>query len=382
MSNRVRVTAISTKKLTARHAVAIVGGLLLAVLASAAARVASAEPLPLFYQGIRPLGMGGAFTAVADDENAMFYNPAGLNSIKGFGRFELLNPLVALSTNTWEFAGDLQDVADAQSDAEQATLAAALLDKWLGEHFHTRASVFPNVTFHNFGIGVLGQGVFDGEVHNPAGSNALRVRGGYDVAGLVSGAIGFSPAGTILRLGVTGKFVRRELLDRSYTANDLVQQDGIDLDRDLRDGSGFGVDVGVIFALPLPLNPAVGVTVQNIGDVGLGDAGTLPQQVNAGVALRPSLPFGTLTLAADMLDVTKELGTDNDTAKRLHMGAELALPAILSLRTGLNQGYFSAGATIDLRVLKLAYAYSIEEVGAFSGQIPDRRHVAQLSVGF
>lgn len=361
---------------------AIGGGLLLTVFALMTGRAASADPLPLFYQGIRPMGMGGAFTAVADDENAMFYNPAGLNAIKGFGRFELLNPLAETTTDTVEFVGDLRDVADADTDAEQAALATELLDKWLGEQFHARASVFPNLTLQNFGIGVLGQAVFDGEVHNPAGSNTLQVRSSSDLAGLVSGAIGFSPAGTTLRLGVTGKFVRRELLDQSYTANDLVQQDGIDLDRDLQDGSGFGFDAGVIWGLPLPLNPAVGVTVQNIGDVDLGDAGTLPQQVNAGVALRPSLPFGTLTLAADMLDVTKEVGTDDDTAKRLHMGAEFALPTVLSLRTGLNQGYFSAGATIDLRVLKLAYAYSIEEVGAFAGQTPDRRHVAQVSLGF
>src|SRR3990170_3935872 len=51
-----------------------------------------AEPLPLFYQGVRPLGMGGAFTAVADDENAMFYNPAGLNNIKGDGPLDPPHP--------------------------------------------------------------------------------------------------------------------------------------------------------------------------------------------------------------------------------------------------------------------------------------------------
>ncbi|MFQ6116642.1 MAG: hypothetical protein ACE5LQ_00090, partial [Candidatus Bipolaricaulia bacterium] len=28
--------------------------------------------------GVRPMGMGGAFAALADDENALFYNPAGL----------------------------------------------------------------------------------------------------------------------------------------------------------------------------------------------------------------------------------------------------------------------------------------------------------------
>ena len=341
-----------------------------------------AEPLPLFYQGVRPLGMGGAFTAVADDENAMFYNPAGLNSIKGYGRFELLNPLVALSTNTVEFAQDIQDVADAPTDAQQATLAADLLQKWLGEHLHARTSVFPNLTFHNFGIGVLGQGVFDGEVHTPTGSNTLELRGGYDVAGLVSGAMGFSPLGASLQLGATAKYVRRGLLDQSYTANDLVQRDGIDLNRDLKKGSGFGVDAGVILSFPVPLKPAVGVTVQNIGDIDLDAAGKLKQQINAGLALRPPFPFGSLTLALDMVDVTGNIGSDQDKAKRLHAGAEYRFPRMLALRAGLNQGYGSVGATLDLWILKLAYAYTTEEVGAYAGQTPNHRHVAQISLGF
>ena len=341
-----------------------------------------AEPLPLFYEGVRPLGMGGAFTAVADDENAMFYNPAGLNSIKGYGRFELLNPLVALSTNTVEFARDIQDVADAQTDAQQATLATDLLQKWLGEHLHARTSVFPNLTFHNFGIGVLGQGVFDGEVHTPTGSNTLQIRGGYDVAGLVSGAMGFSPLGASLQLGATAKYVRRGLLDQSYTANDLVQQDGIDLDRDLKKGSGFGVDAGVILSFPILFNPAVGVTVQNIGDIDLDDAGTLEQQINAGLALRPPFPFGSLILALDMVDVTGNIGSDQDKAKRLHAGAEYRFPRVLALRAGLNQGYYTAGATVDFWILKMAAATYAEEVGAFAGQRADRRYVVQVSLGF
>ncbi|MDR0822429.1 MAG: conjugal transfer protein TraF [Endomicrobium sp.] len=32
----------------------------------------------IMIKGIRPMGMGGAFTAVSDDENAVFYNPAGI----------------------------------------------------------------------------------------------------------------------------------------------------------------------------------------------------------------------------------------------------------------------------------------------------------------
>jgi long-subunit fatty acid transport protein len=48
---------------------------------------ANAEELPFLWGhawgvGTRATGMGGAFTAVADDENALFYNPAGLGQIK------------------------------------------------------------------------------------------------------------------------------------------------------------------------------------------------------------------------------------------------------------------------------------------------------------
>ena len=31
--------------------------------------------------GVRPMGMGGAFTAVSDDPNAAYYNPAGLMKV-------------------------------------------------------------------------------------------------------------------------------------------------------------------------------------------------------------------------------------------------------------------------------------------------------------
>ena len=41
----------------------------------------AAREYPFLYRGVRPLAMGGAFTAVADDEHAMIFNPAGLADI-------------------------------------------------------------------------------------------------------------------------------------------------------------------------------------------------------------------------------------------------------------------------------------------------------------
>ena len=42
---------------------------------------ATYEPL-LLVRGVRPMGLGNAFEAIADDENAFHYNPAGLAQSK------------------------------------------------------------------------------------------------------------------------------------------------------------------------------------------------------------------------------------------------------------------------------------------------------------
>ena len=59
-------------------------GLLLAPLVPALARATTTDvgttgvPFLTLQQGARPVGMGGAFTAVADDANALWWNPAGV----------------------------------------------------------------------------------------------------------------------------------------------------------------------------------------------------------------------------------------------------------------------------------------------------------------
>jgi hypothetical protein len=358
----------------------------LAAFATAATLLISASAegreLPVFYRGIRPAGMGGAFTAVADDENALFYNPAGLNSIEGFGGVDVFNPLFEIGNNTVTFLRRLSDLANAGSDTEQARIAQKLLEDFLGEHVHLRTALFPNLTMHNFGIGILGQAVLDGEVHHPLGINTLDVTGGYDVALVAGGAYRLTVWNGPLQVGLTGKVIRRSLVDQRYTVRELVQLDGVDPAKDLQVGAGFGLDLGAIYTLPAPFDPAVALVIQNVGKTHLGDAGDLDQQINAGLALHPPVPLGKAVVAFDFVDLARTAGTDRDTAKRLHLGAEYRFPAIVSVRAGFNQGYFVAGMTADFAVVRLAYAYTVEEVGAYAGQTPDRRHMVQLSLGF
>lgn len=79
-----------------------------AVLGVAWVSGAIAQEYPSFYRGVRPLAMGGAFTAVADDENALYYNAAGLADISMLN-LAVLNPLVEGTEDGMEMYQDLQD---------------------------------------------------------------------------------------------------------------------------------------------------------------------------------------------------------------------------------------------------------------------------------
>jgi hypothetical protein len=344
-----------------------------------------AAELPVLYKGIRPQGMGGAFTAIADDENAMFYNPAGLDSIKGFGGAAILNPYIEASRKINSFYRDLKDIANESSDTEQANLAAQFMQDWLDKHMHLRSGLFPNVTFHDFGIGVLGQVNADGEVQNVLGEDTLFVRGVYDLALIASAARGFDLFNNPLKVGITGKLIYQQSIDQSYTTTDLVQNNGIDLREGLNNGTGIGIDMGAIYSLSTVstvLEPTLGLTVLNIGDVDMGDAGTLEQQLNLGGALKAPVGSGKLLLALDVMDLTSQLPDDEEFWKKVHAGAELHFPILLSIRAGVYQGYPSYGFTVDLKNLKASYAFYVEQLGPGSAQNVDRRNMIQIALGF
>lgn len=347
---------------------------LLAVLMESAIHPVSAEEFPTLYRGIRPLGMGGAFITLSDDENAMFYNPAGLNDINGFGGVGLLNPIVEVSQNSIDFYKDFKDI-----DTENEVEVSEFLKKQVGEPQHLRVAALPHLVIHNFAIGGLGQATMDLEVRNPANPEVVAdVK--IDVGVLISGALGFFDRK--LQVGVTGKYIQRDGILTTYTARRIAEEDFDPLDEDRQKEKDFAFDLGVKYNPALFLKPTFAVVLQNITDLDFEELGKLPQQLNIGAAINPDFGFLKTTFAVQIDDVTKEVETDDDLYKRTHFGAEFRFPMIISLRAGLNQGYVTAGATVDLWIFAISYATYAEELGAFSGQRADRRHILQASLGF
>jgi hypothetical protein len=333
-----------------------------------------AAEFPTLYRGIRPLGMGGAFITLSDDENALFYNPAGLNDVQGFGGIGILNPLAEISKASTDLYSDIKDL-----DGNDILQVTNVLNDHIGEHQHIRMAMLPHVYFHNFAVGILAQGTMDLEVRNPAFPEVVT-----DVKSDLGVGIGMARGiwGRALQVGASAKMIQRQGIKKTFTAVDIAGGDFDPLD-DLKKETDVAFDVGAKVNLVLPLRPSMALVVQNITDLEFGTLGTIPQQINAGVAINPSI-IGLLstTWMIEVNDLTEEVGSEEDFYKRVHLGTEWRFPRILSLRAGINQGYFTAGLTLDFWLLKLVGATYTEEVGTFAGQRDDHRYVLQTSIGF
>lgn len=339
--------------------------------------------LPVLYRGIRPLGMGGAFITLSDDGNAMFYNPAGLNDVEGiFGGIEVLNPLIEISSNSLELFKDLSDI-----DPNNIDQVTDILGKNIGKHQHIRTALFPNIVFKNIAFGVLAQGTVDAEIRNrvfPTVTTDLKV----DIGGLVSGAYGFLDKK--LQVGVTAKFVERRRSSEDFTVSDIASETFDPLTKlqdDLENNprSDFAFDIGLKINPPLSiLNPSIAIVAANITDLDFGAPGKpdkIPQQYNIGLAINPDLWILSSTIALEVDDITKETKGEDDIYKRVHLGAELRFPAVLTIRGGINQGYYTAGISLNFWILRLEAATYSEEIGLFAGQKGDRRYLGQIVIG-
>jgi len=337
----------------------------------AAAPVQAAQ-LSSLYQSTRALGMGGAFTAVADDYSALYTNPAGLAQLQKM-HLDLINVEAEVSESTQDLINDIDGL---QGGTEQQ--AIDLLRAHTGDHFRLRVDLQPNVVGPGFGVGILTQATLDGDLRNQQNPR-VDVNARVDAGVTVAGAKGFKR--DRLQVGVGAKYIARQGLVTSLSTTELVAG-GFDPLSDVADREGaFAFDLGLLFHFEdLPMAPTVGVSYLNIGNLDFGVHGEVPSQVHLGLALRPSLGPLDFTVAVDFVDLSNNLADDSDKRKRLNYGAEVELWDFLAVRVGIHQSYFSAGATLDLWILKLDVATYGEELGAYGGQREDRRYIARIDL--
>ena len=93
------------------------------------------------YNSIRAMGMGNAFTAVADDYSLLFYNPAGFGFKKnGEVQFSLFG--LGLGNKITQLAKDISDAEKSSTlEADKINAISAVMDKYYGNPFSARMQV-------------------------------------------------------------------------------------------------------------------------------------------------------------------------------------------------------------------------------------------------
>lgn len=338
--------------------------------------VSYAEEYPYIYKGIRPMGMGGAFVAVSNDANALFYNPAGLADIR-----TIRASIFPLELELGEKAYDTyNDAADVDFDNEVET--AGFLRENIGERAHLAVNLFPYYSMPRFAFGLIGTARIDLEVYD---RQYPKVR--TNVINDTGAGAGYAHPffDDTLLVGASAKYINRQSLTEHYTILDITSQDLDDLiDDDLVDGSGVLVDLGVIYKLDEAgiSGARFGLSANNLVGGDLGDAKDIDDHVDIGFAIDHEFWITKTTFAFDYVDLFSQLGDDDDLAKRVRLGAEFRFPKILSLRVGLYQGYFTSGLTLDAKYARLDILTYAEEIGAYAGQRIDRRYSLRFILGF
>ncbi|MCP3921026.1 MAG: hypothetical protein GY714_00425 [Desulfobacterales bacterium] len=339
----------------------------------------SAE-LKSFFKGVRPLGMGNAFTAVADDKNVLFYNPAGLAKLQKF-EFALIDPIIEVSKNTIDLIDDARDI-----DTDNTTEVTNLMRTYLGKHQHLRVSVTPGFGFRVDNIGFMitafAQGVVDIEVHNAVYPTAdLYYRQDLGVMGGTGMEFEFIHG---LKLGLTFRALQRSIVDESYSAIEISDDNFTDNVKDDKEtNEDYYMDFGMIYTLPFKrfFHTDIGVVYQNVDAPGHEEKIGIEKQLNVGIAMERYFKQSSLLVAFDYRDVSNKTSDDDDIWKRLHAGIEWSFP-MFALRAGVSQGYLTFGTTMDFGILIIDAATYGEEIGSYSGQKVDRRYVIQLQIGW
>jgi len=341
-----------------------------------------AKGYPKLYRGVRPMGMGGAFAAVADDQNAMYYNPAGLAKINRLN-MGIFNPIIDVSDNTI----DLLDYS--LSEFEYPDFVSEFLEENLGKPYYLKASLNPYVGFKVKNIGVMISGLLTTDWSAEPNSYVdpyLSLDGTIDY-GMYGGAGMYMPFLKGLSAGMNLKYIHRPGIQGNFDQYELASAaEDFDsfMDENKKEGEGVSADLGVMYEAKFNwFDAAFALVGQNLPEMDMNGIQPIVAQLNTGVALNKLYKKYKFTLALDYNDIFNNLEEDSDYAKRLNMGFECKFPKYASARIGLNQGYVTLGASFDItRVVRIELATYGEEVGAHASQKEDRRYIGVISFGY
>ena len=347
-------------------------------------------------EGVENLGMGGAGTAV-DSPKAPIYNPAllglrekfsltifdlpltvshdltkaGLFIYKNMDKFSQFSDLTQteqdeiLELAEYDMRIDLSAVNPSfYSGPYPLHTGARWWDMWWGMGFYNEVKVNPKLNVSQsllvptFDLSATADGI----VHLPLVFGVT-----YLPYGLPGDFYASVAPKYLFRTKVEEK--RRSLADIENFTEELQN-------KNYKPGTGYGFDLGFYYRISDKFQ--LGSTLKNLPGITMSfpedEDQKIPVILNTGFTY---LPFQKITLTADLRDIKIEDFSQANFFTKLHLGAKINLTRLLCLRTGLYQGYPTAGFGIGNF---FNYAFYGQELGNYPGDNPIWKHTVALAI--
>lgn len=347
--------------------------------------------------------LGGAFTAVADDQNALFFNPAGLTFIDETFT-ALLDAEAAVSLGSGGIGSLIDDVnsaIDLGKKTQSANGISSQIDSYLefGKLLSSRtAFLSPSLSSyfvrHRWGIAMssrtgLGIGVHANilpEMADVGLYTDFDVRAAY-AHPFLDGRVS---------LGIAPYFrTRAQVGAANLTISDVADQSSTF--KEPKVGNGFGMDFGLMVRPVKPMAPTFGLAVVNVGDTRLKLASDsflaqseafkdktitspepLKQIVNAGFSLTPIDGAGFVRVSGELREINRPTPAELKPAGSIEAGFRSSIVRATGA-LGWGNGSWSAG--IEARAfVKLRLATYVESDLLFERKENQRVWVISLGL--
>lgn len=338
------------------------------------------DGFPNFGRSIRALGMGNAvLTRSGERVNDMYYNAATLRDIKGLDisalelQAAINTGLISLIKDSITLADDLQDSTSSSGDID---VFDAFIANRVGSFQSVEAAVpLFSIGLRGFGASIMAESRTTLAVRD-AFANNFEIRSRNDAVLGAGYAHEFMIGDFDLTAGILLKGIYRNLLDADITQRDILRisnggsmEDIVGYDQ-WEKAYGFGADLGLRLGVPIPgmelMDPRVAITYQDIGNTRFfsgDDTDDVQQSLNIAAGIHPD--FGPVELSVEI--GASQINQKRDFITMLHAGAEARFPIApriqLAARAGLNQGYPTAGISVDLPFFTIDGAIYGEEKG-------------------
>jgi hypothetical protein len=379
-----------------------------------------AQEIPEGFYPVRPSGMGGAFTAVANSEDAIWTNPAGISRIKK-ARSRNSVHLASFPAITAGYNGEGDTFIKSVRDGEKALVSGA--DKIQNKPFWALASMAP-VMIMEMAQSTTAVGAFSViqtnavvDDDNPSQARASIV---MDTGGVVS--FTKSNKSNRFNVGIQARYVARGAYEEYLPLATLDDRE--QMKKNFMDNSnksvGLGVDAGFMWTLADFWFPTIGVSVLNIpvsgckkdylnpfskkretvcgtvfrGTINNPDALSVldPTDIRFGISISPRITQKIgMRIALDQhhfhtLSGEQHFGySEIPLLKTVHAGVELytgnpLLQSPASVSMGYSQGYYTMGANLQLGILSLGFARFGRDVSNDVTPKEDIRYIGSFSL--